>query len=166
MPDVTRPRSVAPARSEERADNRAREEKLDLGREGTGSMPTAAAVKQLAPAWAQKRYDVLQVGSGACRCSKCRGIQRAASTGEEGEACKATTDLKSARADVLMWQTIRGEVEDRPDENGGKPGSAGGTGCGTCSDVEGNDHGSALLSTSSDGALAQAQAWLLHHASA
>jgi hypothetical protein len=40
----------------------------------------------------------------------------------------------------LVWHTIAREVEDRPQEDGGEPRPARGTGCSARRDVERNDH--------------------------
>jgi len=117
-----------------------------VSREATGSVPTVAAVKQLVSTWAQKRYDVLKIRGGARRCSESRRIERAAFAGEEDEADEAASDLEAPRADVLVWQSIAGEVEDRPQEDRREPGPARGTGCGARRDMERNNHG--LLSPS------------------
>ena len=77
-------------------------------------MPAVAAVKQLASTWTQKGDNVLKIRGRAGRCSQSRRIERAALAGEEDEAEEAATDLEAARIDVLVWQTIAREVEDRP----------------------------------------------------
>jgi hypothetical protein len=104
-------------------------------------MPTMATVKELAAVWAKARHYVLEIGRGARRCSERRRIQRAASAGEEDEAEEAATDLEAARADVLVWQTIACEMEDRSQQDRGEPRPTRGTGCRTRRDVERNNHG-------------------------
>jgi hypothetical protein len=98
-------------------------------------------VKQLASVWAQKRKDVLEIRCRARRGSEGRRVQRAASAGEESEANKAATDLEATRADVLVWETIAGEMEDGSEEDRSEPGPARCTGCGTRRDMERNNHG-------------------------
>ena len=132
--------------SDESTNNHASQQELHVSREATGSVPTVAAVKQLVSTWAQKRYDVLKIRGGARRCSESRRIERAAFAGEEDEADEAASDLEAPRADVLVWQSIAGEVEDRPQEDRREPGPARGTGCGAHRDMERNNHG--LLSPS------------------
>ena len=92
-----------------------------MRREATGSVPTAPAVKELGSVWAQKRYDVLEIRRGARRCSESCRIQEAASAGDEGEADEAAGDLEAARADVLVWETIAREMEDRSEEDRDEP---------------------------------------------
>ncbi|MFL5918979.1 MAG: hypothetical protein ACJ74X_09670 [Gaiellaceae bacterium] len=53
-------------------------------------------MKQLLSAWAQKRYDVLEIRGGARCCSERRRIQRAALAREETEADEAAADLEAA----------------------------------------------------------------------
>jgi len=103
-------------------------------------VPTVAAMKELVPAWAHARNDVLEIRRRARCGSESRRIEQAAFASEEGEAEEAATDLEAARADVLVWQTIAREVEDRPQENRFDSRPARGTGCGACRDVERNDH--------------------------
>jgi hypothetical protein len=125
---------------DESTNNRTSQQELHVSREATGSVPTVTAVKQLVSAWAQKRYDMLKIRGGARRCSESRRIQRAACAGEEDEADEAATDLEAARPDVLVWQTIAREVEDRSEEDRREPGPTRGTGCGARRHVERNDH--------------------------
>lgn len=92
-----------------------------MRREATGSVPTAAAVKELGSVWAQKRHDVLEIRRGARRCSEGCRIQEAASAGDESKANEAAGDLEAARPDVFVWQTIAREMEDRSEEDRDKP---------------------------------------------
>jgi hypothetical protein len=103
-------------------------------------MPTVAAVKQLVSVWAQARNDVLEIRRRARYSPESRRIQQAASAGEEDEADQAATDLEAARTDVLVWQTIAREMQNRPQEDGSKPGPASGTGCGARSNMKRNNH--------------------------
>jgi hypothetical protein len=90
-------------------------------REATGSVPTVPAVKELGSVWAQKWHDVLEIRRGARRCSESCRIKEAASAGDESEADEAAADLEAARADVLVWQTIAQEMEDRSEEDRDEP---------------------------------------------
>ena len=99
-------------------------------------------MKELAPVRAEKREYVLEIGGGARYSSQSCGIQRTASAGEEGQAEETARDLEPARADVPVRQTIAGEMEDRPQENGGESGAAGSTGCCASRDMERDDQGS------------------------
>ena len=78
--------SAVSAWSDKSTNNYASQQELDVSREATGSVPTVAAVKQLVSTWAQKRYDVLKIRSGARRCSESPRIQQAAPDGEEHQA--------------------------------------------------------------------------------
>jgi hypothetical protein len=69
------------------------EQKLQACRERTRAVP-AVVVEEFPSTRAQEREDVLEVGGGA-RCSaECRGVERAASHGEEEDACEAAADLE------------------------------------------------------------------------
>jgi hypothetical protein len=48
----------------QQADDRARQDKLNIRTEGSGAMPAAPAVKELAAVWTQLRKDVLKIGCG------------------------------------------------------------------------------------------------------
>jgi hypothetical protein len=123
------------------ANNHASDKELQVRWKATGSVPTMAAVKQLAPVWAEKRHDMLKIRCRAGRCSESRRIQRAAPAGEEREAHESATDLEAAGADVLVWHTIAREMEDRPEEDRDEPRPARRSGCGACGDMERNNHG-------------------------
>jgi hypothetical protein len=100
--------------SDKSTNNRTSQQELHVSPEATRSVPAVAAVKQLASTWTQKGDDVLKIRRRAGGCSQSRRIERAALAGEEDEAEEAATDLEAARTDVLVWQTIAREVEDRP----------------------------------------------------
>ena len=100
--------------SDKSTNNRTSQQELHVGPEATRSVPAVAAVKQLASTWTQKGDDVLKIRRRAGGCSQSRRIERAALAGEEDEAEEAASDLEAARIDVLVWQTIAREVEDRP----------------------------------------------------
>lgn len=89
----------------------------------------------------QEREDVLEVGRGA-RCSaKCRRVERAASRSEEEDAREAAADLEPTRVKVSVRNAVSGEVENRPHNERCEPRAAGGAGCSSCRNVEGDDHG-------------------------
>jgi hypothetical protein len=137
-------RLPSPPRSDERADDGARHEELDLGREASGSVPATAAVKELAPTWAQEREHVLEIGRGAGQRSERARIQRAARHHEERETGSAAGDLEAARMDVLVWDAITGEVKDRPQEQRAQPCSARRTSGGARCNVKRDDHRSSV----------------------
>lgn len=113
---LQRPALVAglAAWSDKSTNNRTSQQELHVSPEATRSVPAVAAVKQLASTWTQKGDDVLKIRRRAGGCSQSRRIERAALAGEEDEAEEAAPDLEAARTDVLVWQTIAREVEDRP----------------------------------------------------
>ena len=126
---------------DERAENRAGEQELQVCREVSGAVPAAAAVEELATARAQEGEDVLEVGGGARRGTERRRIERAAARGEEDEARETAADLEAARADVLVRQAVAREVEDRPQEERREPRPTGGTGRGARRHMKRDDHG-------------------------
>src|SRR5439155_19550997 len=99
---VRRPLSK-PATSwrEERAENRAGQQELQVCREAPRAVPASAAVEELATAWAQPRQHVLEVRRGTRRGAERRRIERTPARGKEDEARETAADLETARADVL-----------------------------------------------------------------
>lgn len=103
-------------------------------------MPSAAAVKELLSARAQRREDVLEV--------RCRGrnppeggrIDRATSRGEERDGGDAAHDLEAATGDVLVRDMVCCDMQDGPQEQrkharvGCRPSR--GAGC----DMQADDH--------------------------
>jgi hypothetical protein len=65
MTCVESKRLAPPARGEKSADDRARQQKLQLRREPPGSMPTTATMKEFAPARPQNWKHVLEIWRGA-----------------------------------------------------------------------------------------------------
>ena len=84
---------------------------------------------------------MLEVGGRTRRGAKRRRIERASPCGEEKDACDAAGDLKVTRAEVLMWETVAREVENRPQEERRKSRPARRAGGGARSHVKRNDHG-------------------------
>jgi hypothetical protein len=106
---------------DERAENCAGQQELQVCREAPRAVPTAAAVKELASARTQEWEDVLEVRGGArSRAQRCR-IERSAPRGEEDEARQAAADLETARADVLVREAVAGKMEERPREERREP---------------------------------------------
>jgi hypothetical protein len=99
---------------DERAENHAGQQELQVGREAPRAVPAEAAVEYLPPARAQEREDVLEVRGGARRGTKRRRIERASPRSEEEDAGETAADLEATRADVLMRHAVAREVEDRP----------------------------------------------------
>ncbi len=87
---------------DERAENRAGEQELEICGEVPRAVPASVAVEELAAARAQEREDVLEVGCGARRGAERRRIERTAARGEKEEARETAADLEAARADVLV----------------------------------------------------------------
>jgi hypothetical protein len=109
---VEHPHGSTPWRNE-RAENRAGEQELQVCWEAPRAVPASAAVEELAAARVQEREDVLEVGCGARPgAERCR-VERAAARGEEDEACETAANLEAPRADVLVGQPVAREVEDR-----------------------------------------------------
>jgi cold shock protein len=125
---------------DERAENRAGQQELKVYREAPRAVP-AAVVEELPPARAQEWEDVLEVRGGARRGAKRRRIERASPRGEEQDARETAADLEATRADVLVWQAVAREVEDRSEEERREPRPAGGAGRGARGHVERDDHG-------------------------
>ena len=101
----------------------------------------AVVVEELPSARAHEREDVLEVRRGALRSTKCRRIDRAASRSEEEDAREAAADLEPTRVKVSVRNAVSGEVENRPHNERCEPRAAGGAGCSSCRNVEGDDHG-------------------------
>lgn len=108
-------------------------------------MPASSAVEELVSAWTQKRYDVLEIGSGARGRSDSRGIQQSAPGRQQREAGHAAADFEAPRVDVLVRETIAGEVEDRAQNDCGKPRSSDRAGSRASGDMERNNHAGLVL---------------------
>ena len=130
-----------PSRCDERGENRAGQQELQVCWEAPRAVPASAAVEELATARAQEREDVLEVGCGARPGAERRRVERAAARGEEDEARETAADLEAARAEVLVGQPIAREVKDRAQQESRDPRPAGGTGRGARRHVKRDDHG-------------------------
>ena len=106
---------------DERAENRAGQQELQICGEAARAVPASAAVEEFAAARAQERQDVLEVGCGARRGAERRRIERATARGEEDEARETAADLEAARADVLVRQPIAREMKDRAEHDRREP---------------------------------------------
>jgi hypothetical protein len=125
---------------DERAENRAGQQELQICGEAPRAVPASAAVEEFAAARAQERQDVLEVGCGARRGAERRRIERATARGEEDEARETAADLEAARADVLVRQPIAREMKDRTEQDRRESRPAGGAGRGARRHVKRDDH--------------------------
>ena len=98
-------------------------------------------VEELPSARAHVRNDVLEVRRGARYSAECRRIEQASSYGEEEDARETAGDLEPTRVEVAVRNAVARNVENRPQKDCREPRAAGGAGCSTCRNVEGNDHG-------------------------
>ncbi len=64
---------------------------------------------------------MLEVRGGARRGAERRWVERTSPRGEKQEACETAADLEATRADVLVWQAVAREMEDRPEEERREP---------------------------------------------
>jgi len=76
-----------------------------------------AVVEELVSARTEKGKDVLEVRGRTRRCAERRGIERATPQGEEGQTRHSAADLESARGDVLVWDAVAENVNDRSREH-------------------------------------------------
>lgn len=107
--------------SHEQADDRARQDELNVRREATGAMPAAPAVKELAAVRTQPGKDVLAIGRGS-RCGPKRGrIERHMAECEQRQTEEAAANLEATIGDVLMRHPITGQVQRRTEGEGGEP---------------------------------------------
>jgi hypothetical protein len=104
------------------------------------AVPAEAIVKEPPSARTQKGKDVLEVRGGARRGTERRRIEWASPRGEEKDARETAADLEATRAEVLVWQAIAREMEDRPQEECRKSRSARSAGGGARGYVERDDH--------------------------
>jgi hypothetical protein len=97
-------------------------------------------VEEFLFARAQERQDVLEVRRGARCGAKCRRIEWASPRGQKEDARETAADLEPTRAEVLVRNAVPRDVENRPKNECGEPGTAGGAGRSACRHVEGNYH--------------------------
>ena len=103
-------------------------------------MPSAAAVKQLAPTGTHGREDVLEIRCRARCRAQGRRIQDATSSGKKRKTDKAAADLEPAGADVFVRHSVTRQMQDRPEKKGCKPRAASGAASSAGGDMEGDDH--------------------------
>jgi hypothetical protein len=87
---------------DERPENCAGQQELQICRKAPRPMPAEAAVEELPPARPKERQDVFQVRCGARSGAEGRRIERTAPAGKEDEARETAANLEAARADVLV----------------------------------------------------------------
>src|SRR5439155_25405583 len=126
---------------DERAENRAGKEELQVCWEAPGAVPASASVEELAAARAQEGEDVLELGCGARPGAERRRIWRAAARGEEDDARETAADLEAARVDVFVRQPVAREVKNRAQQERCESRPADGTGRGARGHVKRDDHG-------------------------
>ena len=97
-------------------------------------------MEEFPPPWPQPWHNVLEVGSCRCGAADHRGLEPAATDAEEHERCHAAADLETKIGDVLVRDSIRRDMHDRPEQQRERPGAREGTGSRTRRDVERNDH--------------------------
>ena len=89
----------------EDAEDRPRKKKLEAGRKGPGAMP-ATVVKELLPTWAERRYDMLEIGRRRCEPADRRGVKEAAPHSKHAKGSNTASNLEPAASDVLVWEAI------------------------------------------------------------
>jgi hypothetical protein len=89
----------------EDAEDSSRKKKLEAGREGPRAMP-ATVVKELLPTWAERRYDMLEIGRRRCEPAERRGVKEAAPHNKHAKCSNTGSNLKPAASDVLVWKAI------------------------------------------------------------
>jgi hypothetical protein len=124
----------------EDAQDHPRKHKLDGHREHARAMPTAAPVKELPAAGAERGDYVLEVGRRRRNRTQCRRIERAAARSQEHEGRNPAPDLKPAAGDVLVRDPVCGQVQNRSEEEGAQRRADDRAGCGTSCNVQGDDH--------------------------
>ena len=89
----------------EDAEDSSRKKKLEAGREGPRAMP-ATVVKELLPTWAERRYDMLEIGGRRCEPAERRGVKEAAPHNKHAKCSNTGSNLKPAASDVFVWKAI------------------------------------------------------------
>lgn len=106
---------------QERADDRAGQEQLNVCTEASGAMPASAAVKELAAVRTQLRKDVLEIGCGGRAGAERGWVERPTREREQSKTEQAATDFEATVEDVLVGHAITGEMQRRTQCQGGKP---------------------------------------------
>jgi hypothetical protein len=116
---VLRRRGRSPRWSDERTENCAGQQELEVCWEAAGAVPTV--VEELVSARTQEGEDVLEVRGRAGSCAERRRIERSTPHGEEGETSQATADVEPTRADVLVRDAVADKMENRSREERREP---------------------------------------------
>jgi hypothetical protein len=132
--------SRPPRGSDEQADDRARQDELNVRTEVTGAMPAVPAVKELAAVRTQPRKDVLEIGRGSRAGSERGRIERPTGQREQSKTEEAAADLEATIGDVLVRHPITGQMQRRTEGQGGEPRACQRTQPSTGRDMEGDDH--------------------------
>ena len=126
--------------SHEYADDRARQDELNVRTEAAGTMPAAPAVKELAAVRTQPRKDVLEIGRGS-RCGPKRGrIEQSTAEREQRQTEKAAANLEATIGDVLVRHPITGQMQRRTQAESGEPRARQRTQRSTGRDMNRDDH--------------------------
>jgi hypothetical protein len=95
-------------RSDERAEDSAGQQELQVCRKSPFAVPAEAVVKELPPPRTQEGEDVFEVRGGTRRGAKRCRIEYASPRGQENEAREPAADLEATRPEVLVRQAITG----------------------------------------------------------
>ena len=77
-------------------------------------MPAAAAVKELLTAWTQRGEDMLEVGRRSRERPERHRVERPATHSQQPDTHDPARHLKRAAGDVLMRDTVGGQMQERP----------------------------------------------------
>jgi hypothetical protein len=110
-------------RLHEHADDRARQDELNVSAEAASAMPAAPAVEELATVRTQTRNDVLEVGRGGRGGPERSRVERPAAKREQSQTEQAAPDFEATIADVLVRHPVTGEVERRAQGQRRQPGA-------------------------------------------
>ena len=124
----------------EQADDRARQDKLNIRTEASGAMPAAPAMKELAAVRTQLRKDVLKIGCGGRGGAQRGWVERSTREREQRKSEQAASDFEATVDDVLVGHAITGEMEWRTQCQGGKPRASERAHRRTRRDMERHDH--------------------------
>jgi hypothetical protein len=103
-------------------------------------MRTATTVKELPAAGTERADYVLEVGRRGRNRTQSRRIERAAARSQEHEGPNPAPDLKPAAGNVLVWDAVCGQVQNRSEKEGARRRADDRAGCGTSRNVQGDDH--------------------------
>jgi len=127
-------------RCQEQAEDRPREQELQLRGERARAVPAATAVKELLSARAQRRENVLEVRCRSRKRTEGGRIERAAPGGEKSDRPNPAPDLEAAAADVLMRKPVSGKVQERSKQQRARTRTSKCASRSTRRNMQGNDH--------------------------